>query len=252
LSELSIIFDYWNVIIDFINSNFRPFLLIVATIFTIHFALKKVGNKVTVLSTHTKSLYTADYISNVVITNKKDKALNVWSLHALIEKQYQLELDKFDPPLILKPYESISISLPCYSTASIGSDEFEYNLINQHLELYIDIGDKLLKCNNQTKKNLLNCFTHISKQVSRFNGHIFNDRVSYILAYHYNDNLYTAFICGGMITNEWDFNPSHLGNKDFSSKEIEEFIISFGFGNLFDNYQCYKVNFPRTELVFSK
>jgi len=252
LSELCLTIDFFSLINDFINEYFKSFFVLISTVLGIYFAQEKIRTKVTVFPTFTKGLYIADYISNVVITNKKDKAVSVWSVHALFEKQYQLELDKFDPPLILKPYESISISLPSYSTASIDSDEFEHDLVNQHLEFYIDIGDKLLKCNHQTKQNLLNGFTHMSKQRALFNGHVFNGRVSYILAYHYKSTLYTAFICGGMITNEWEFHPSHLGNKDLSAEEIKEFLLKSGLSDTFDNYQCYKVNFPKTELVFSK
>ena len=224
----------------------------ITSFFAIYFAIQKFGNKVSAQYTVSMDLYTSEHISNIVLSNKKDKTLNIWSVHALFEKEYQLELDKFDPPLILKPYESVSVSLPKYSSASIGSDVFNPDFMSPHLEIYADIGDKLLKCSQHSKKDQLKNFKHISKQNTQFNGHIYNDRVSYILSYYYEETLHTAFICRGLITNEWSFSPNHLGNKEFTAKEIEYFLVQYGFDELFANYHCYEVNYPRTKLVFFK
>lgn len=243
--ELSCIFG-------FLNLYFKPVLLIISGCFAIYFAIQKFGNKVTAQYTFSMGLYTSDRISSVVLANKKDKTISVWSIHAVFDKEYQLELDKFDPPIVIKPYESTSFTLPEYSSATIGSDEFQLDYLDRNIELYIDIGHKLIKCSKQFKSDYLQIFTHISKHNLTFNGHIYNDRVSYILSYYYDDKLHTAFICGGMVTNEWEFRPNHLGNKEVTANQLENFLINEGFDSVFTNYQCYKVNFPRTELVFRK
>lgn len=237
---------------EFLNTYFRPILLISASCFAVYFSIQKFGNKITVQYKFSMGLYSCDRISNVVIANNKDKTINIWSLRAIFDNEYQLELDTFDPPLILKPYESMSLVLPEYSKATIGSDDFQLNCFDRNIKIYMDIGDKLIECCKQEKKGCLQEFTHIDKHSSTFNGHIYNDRVSYILVYLYEGTLYTAFICGGLITNEWEFTPNYLGDKELSINELKSFIIDNNFDSIFSNYTCYKVDFPSTEVVFSK
>lgn len=243
--------EYFLCFIEFLNVYFRPILLVIGSCLAIYLGVQKFGSKITAQYTVSDSTYTTQHISNIVLTNKKDKPQSIWAIFALFNKDYQLELDKFNPPLILKPYESISIKLPEYSSLSIGGDEYKPDFFGE-VAIYADVGERLLKCSEQNKKDVLSNFKHISKQKIQFNGHVYNHRVTYIIDYLFDGKVSTAFVCGGFITNEWDFSPNHLGNKEISSRQLESFLKMNGFDKVFSNYHCYKVNYPHTEFVFAK
>lgn len=241
-----------NQIFCFLNDYFRPILLIIATLFTIYFAIKKIGNSVTAQYTFSSPLFSEEYISNVVLSNKKDKTLSVWSINAVFDKNFTLTLEKFNPPIILKAYETVSISLPKYSSLSIDLDKYIPNYTTNDTNIYIDIGHKLIKCKNNTKKDSLSHFTSVSMNITKFNGHVFDETVAYIMAYYYQGKSYTAFITGsGIISNEWDFSPNHLGNN-INEGTIRSFINQYGFHELFSNYKCFKVDYPNINLAFKK
>jgi hypothetical protein len=235
----------------FLN-DYLPILLIIATLFTIYFAIKKIGNKVTAQYTFSSPLFSEEYISNVVLSNKKDKTLSVWSINVVFDKHFTLTLEKFNPPIILKAYETVSLSLPKYSSLSVGSDRYKPNYLAKDVNIYIDIGHKLIKCEKNSKKDNLSHFTSVSMSITKFNGHVFDETVAYIIAYYYQGKSYTAFIAeSGIISNEWDFSPNHLGNS-VNMGTIRSFINQYGFHGLFSNYECFKVDYPKINLAFKK
>jgi hypothetical protein len=88
--------------------------------------------------------------------------------------------------------------------------------------------------------------------ITKFNGHVFDETVAYIIAYYYQGKSYTAFIAeSGIISNEWDFSPNHLGNS-VNMGTIRSFINQYGFHGLFSNYECFKVDYPKINLAFKK
>jgi len=170
-----------------------------------------------------------------------------------LKKDQQLELKKFDPPLILKPYETVSISFSKYSALYLGSDIVLPEFMFSHMKLYVDIGNKLVECLEERRQNSLECFSQITKSTIEFNGHVFNESVGYILCYFYDEKPHVAFIDkSGLIGNEWDFACNHLGKKNASVDDVKEFLNVGGLGTIFSNYLCFKVAYPKTELVFKK
>lgn len=240
-------------IFDFLNTYFRPILLITGTGFGIYFSLQKVGTKIAAEYKVSKSRFCAQHISNIVLSNKKDKTISIWSIHAVFDKDFKLELDKFDPPKILKAYETVSLLLPKYSSLGINGDNFIPDYFRGNVSLYIDTGDKFIKCKEEIKKDFLNFYTPINRNSYKFNGHVFDESVAFILNYFYSDKSYTAFICkSGFIGNEWQFGLNHLGDNEITEITIEWFVKQYGFDKLFTNYLCFKVNYPETTLAFKK
>lgn len=171
-------------LIQSMDIYFKPILVVLVSIFAIYFAIQKIGNKIVARYEISTELFSAEYISNIVLSNKKDKTISVWSIHAVIDKDVQLELIKFNSPLILKAYEANSISLPKYSNLYLNNKEITPEFLFSNLKIHVDIGNKLVECKDERRKNTLNNFSKISKSVKKFNGHVYNENVLYILAYY--------------------------------------------------------------------
>ena len=238
-----------------IDIYFKTALTFIASGFAVYFAFQKLTTKVVARYVISNSLYSAQHISKLVLTNKKDKTICIWSAHAIFEKDIQMVLDEFDPPLILKPYETISLSLPKFTNLSVSSDKIELDYNCKNISLYLDIGDRLIKCVKEYKKDCLAPFIKVSKYICSFGEHVYNENVVFIFAYRFEGKTYTAFILkGGFIGNEWNFAPNSFGKDNVNVEDIKNMIEHYGFDKLFTNYLCYRVGlpFPSLELVFKK
>ena len=227
-------------------------LYIIMAIFALYFYIQKIQKKVVAQFNVSWQLFSEPYISKLVLTNKKDNTLTIWSAHATIYKDIRVELDVFDPPLVLKPYETLSISLPKYSTLLLNGEEYDPNYSFESTKIYLDIGSKDLVCESEVKKDVLHHYREAKKYTAHFNGHVYNKTVAFILVYSLEGTVYTAFIAeNGAIGNEWDFVPNHLGNT-VSVSEIKLMLRQFGYDKLFSTITCFAVNFPKTAIAFRK
>ena len=251
--DRSNILEFVNETIQFLNFYFRPLLICFASAFAIYFACLKIGNKVTARYEVSNGIFFEEYISKIVLANKKDKPVSIWSIHVVFEKDLQLELDKFNPPLVLKPFETTGISLTKYSELHIGSDTFMPRYIHRDIKLYADIGDSLLELGSEVRKNSLSVFSEIAKSTRLFNGHVYNSDVAYFLCYYYDDSEHTAFIDkSGIIGNEWGFRYNNIGKSNPTPKEVEKFLVDAGLSEIFTNYFCVKTEATKDVIVFRK
>ncbi|TKF29453.1 hypothetical protein [Enterovibrio norvegicus] len=236
---------------DFLNNSFRPILLLVGSVFTIYFGISKVGVSVVAKLRVQNEMFYNERISSVSLTNNKDKTVTVWCIEAVIENSHRIKLKEFDAPLIIKSYETVSVEMEKYSKLSVGQDDFEPQFFLGLVDIYIDIGDKYIKCGTVRKRNNKLPFTDVTVSRCYLNDSIYTDKVKYILMYVFEGEVKTAFIAGnGFISNEWTFSINSL-NDNPSEADVINMIESYGFNNLFTNYLCYRVNFPKTELVFN-
>ncbi|MCF2947978.1 hypothetical protein L0668_07660 [Paraglaciecola aquimarina] len=225
--------------IAFSNDKFRPILLLIASVFTIYFAYKKIGNKVTAKYTVGTSSFESERITEVVLSNKRDKPVAIHSIHAVFENDLWLQLDKYSPPEILKPFESIALSTKPYSFLSVGGDKFEPNYLDATIYLLSD--EKTIKCDSSITKNILDKYTKISVNTCQYNGFVYDETVAFILVYIINDELKTAFIhSSGYIGNEWGFNPNHLG-QEATKNNLFGMLHHYNFNKVFTAFTLYKV-----------
>jgi len=240
--------------LDFSNGYFRPLLILVTSSFAIYFAFKKVGNSITVQFSVASEGFSASRINEIILSNNKDKPVSIYSLYATFDNDLLLELKRFSPPEILKPYETIGIFTDQYSKLRVNDDEFAPNFIDA--EIWIESAEKTIKCTARKRSNLLKGYKKVSKDCFKFNGFVYDDTVSYILNYRINNKLKTAFIhYSGYIGNEWDFQVNHLGSEnDVTPDKIIEMLESNGFHDLFSNYQLVQVLLSgwKTEVVANK
>ncbi|MFT5760595.1 MAG: hypothetical protein ACI9LM_005382 [Alteromonadaceae bacterium] len=230
----------FDVIVTFLNEIFRPFLLLVSTAFAIYFAYKKIGNRVTAQYSFGGENFTPFHITEVVLSNKKDKPVNVYAIHAVFHNDLWLELDKCSPPKVLKPYESLSLSMNPYSSLSVGSDKYEPDFMSA--EIYIESDDKVIKCESKCRPNLLEKYSKVSVKSCSYNGFVYDETVAYIIVYIIDNSMKTAFIHkSGYIDNEWELSPNHLG-QNATDQNVLGMIVANKFDKIFSSHVVYRVN----------
>ena len=230
----------FDVIVTFLNEFFRPLLLLVSTAFAIYFAYKKIGNRVTAQYSFGGESFTPFHITEVVLSNKKDKPVNIYAIHAVFHNDLWLELDKYSPPKVLKPYESLSLSMTPYSSLKVGSDVYEPDFMSA--EIYIESDDKVIKCESRYRPDLLEKYSRVFVKRCSYNGFVYDETVAFILVYIIDNSMKTAFIHkSGYIGNEWEFSPNHLG-ENATDQNVLGMIVVNKFDKVFSSHVVYRVN----------
>jgi len=239
-------------IIKCLDFYIRPLFFIVGTSLALYLGWQKIGNKVSAQVKTSMSNFHSEWISNLTIKNERDRPLNIYSVYAVFHNDYKIELDKYQTPKILKPYENLSISLPPYSLLKVGSDIFLPPLNRTEFSIYLDTGHSFIKCKTIEYKNSLNHFKLVSKDIFNYNNHVYTENVAFILSYQYENKILTAFIHkGGYIGNEWGFTPNYIGNN-VTEHSIKNMLIAYNFDPVFSHYKIIRVDFPNLETVIEK
>lgn len=115
--------------------------------FSLYFAWKKVGNKVAASISTSHETTLAPRIREVVVRNMKDKPLTVFAIYAVVNEDVYFQVEKFEPPITVKPLESVQIETRPYSRLSIGEGKFEPAFMPpENIELYLVLARKAVKC----------------------------------------------------------------------------------------------------------
>lgn len=237
--------------LDFLNEIARPVLLLIASVFSIFIAWGKFGRKVLVSYSVVSEGFSSARISNIVLQNKKDRPICIYSIHAVFENDIWLELEKFNPPRVLKSFETVGIKTSEYSATTVGNNSYHPDFLG-HVEIYIETEKDLMLCQRQRKVNKLKDHTQACKDTVKFGEFVFDETVSHILDYFYNGKSHVAFIHkSGYIGNEWKFGVNHLGSEA-SDESIKTFMVEKEIDKVFSNYILYRVRYPFTEIVFRK
>ena len=245
--------EYLKEFFDFIDTIFRPLVVLVSTCFAIFFYVKKVGDSVYAKYEVVSDRLSATRISNIVLINKKDKRVCIYAVYAVFDKEIFLNLHKCNPPLILKAYETISIETEPYTSLYIGHDE--YNPVYADSEIYLDSSSGLIKCKSEVKQELRETYRGVMKNTMSFNGIVHGNNYKYILVYRVNGEIKTTFIHkSGAIVNDWEYAYNYI--KPSNGEEIDyNMIVGFlnknGFSKVFENYNIYEITFHSYDLVYS-
>lgn len=234
--------EYISVIWSLLDQQFRPILATLAALFALFFYFKKIGNKVNVTYSVISQANSYTRISDLIFQNKKDKPVSIYRIVAVLDKSYYLEIKECSPPLILKPYESISVETDPFSNLSINGDRYFPDYYDA--DIYIESDEKIIKCKARAHKDYSYNFDKITKTIKRFNGIVYNDYVAYILVYAINGVEKTAFISdNGKISEEWDlfYNRIKGKNKNIQADEISLFLEQ-NFSKTIDTYLLYQIN----------
>lgn len=212
---------------DQIASLGVPLIGGIATVLTIYFASKKIGYHIDTKYSIVGERSFDTRITNIVIKNKKDKTETIHAIYAVIDREFYLELKRFDDPLILGANESYRVDTLPYSYSMVNDDIYVQNYTFSKIEIYVQLFDKTIKCDKHTywKSNL--DFKLINKITNTYNNIIYNLHVSYILVYVLNGETNTAFIYdSGSIQEEWKLHYNFIKPADgkITPNEITEFL----------------------------
>lgn len=244
--------EYISLLWGWLDEQFKPLITLSASIFTVFFAWKKIGNKVNVTYTVTSEGLSHTRINNIVFQNKKDKPLSIYRIVTVFEKKYSLEIYKNSFPLILKPYESISVVTDEFSHLSLGGDRYFPNFLD--VEIYIESDEKIIKCRSRPHETLGFNYRNIYKITNKFNGVVYGDGVSYALVYAVKNISKTAFLHdSGVIRNEWDFSYNAIkpSKEKLEADDIAKFLEIY-YSQIIDSYLLYKINDQTLEFELLK
>lgn len=213
---------------------------IILTIFSIYFAHQKVGKKVLVSFSVYSELLTAKRINPIILMNKKNKPVTIFSIQAVINKDIVVEIEKFKPSLILKPLESLHIETTPCSNIGLKDQAWEPTYPAGKVDVYLITNHGKIKCkiisSPEVKKfREFQRYRTAIKSTTRFNGKVYNKKAKYALVYLYQGTQHTAFVMNsGFITGDWAFAYNTISKQCLSNKELlKQHLISQGYDKLF-------------------
>ena len=77
--------DILSIICGWTDQHFRPVIALLASIFAVFFAFRRVGHKINVTYDTTFGGLSDKRISNMVFQNKKDKPLSIYKIVAIFD-----------------------------------------------------------------------------------------------------------------------------------------------------------------------
>jgi hypothetical protein len=206
---------------------------------TLMLAWKKFGNKALITYSLTHDVYTAPRLTDIALTNCKDRPLIVHALYIIVDRHILVPLKEFSPPLVVKGLESALIECDPVSSYSVGEHPFEFDFLNVG-EIYVLTTGGSFKCGADPTPRLISIATDERYQHARarrrlFNGHVFNDLVRYALTFAVKGKSYTAFIdVGGIIGLEWPFHINGLRPENMTDAATVKEVLEEIYGELMD------------------
>ncbi|MFY5955804.1 hypothetical protein ACOUXA_00070 [Acinetobacter baumannii] len=230
-------------IIGVVDHYFRPLIIVLSTAITILLSSKKIGNKVSAHYKVVSDTLSHPRIDDIVLINYKDKPVPIFGVYALFDKEYLLELEICDPPIVIEPYGSVSIKTKAFSKLYIGEHEYEPDYFKA--TILLDSVDEMIKCKSY-KRNLAGNkeYRQISKSTVKFNEIVHDGRNPFALAYVINGEYKTAFISSnGILMHEWNFtyNGIDLQGRELDENIINDFLIQCGYADSMTNYAILKL-----------
>lgn len=211
-----------------------------------YLAWKKIGYNVSCATTMGSNKITAPRISTVTLTNHKDRPVTIFAIQAVIEKDITYTLDEFDPPMILKALETVTITTSHYSSLMIGDAKWEPEFVlPQQVEIFLITDSKVIKCKMICHPSLnrihhFDIYMPVSKITKKFNGVVYNENAKFAITYTYkNDSsIKTAIVdVSGFITNDWNYRYNMIPHENMQSVAgVIDFLKSAKAENAFNIY----------------
>lgn len=208
--------------------------------FSIYFAWKKIGKSIGVSFSVGTSGFSATRITSIVLTNKKDKPLSIFSAFLLINKDVLVPVEKFDPPIVLKGLEVAQVTTTPFSNYYLGLEPFELTFdIIRDAEFFVVAASGAIRC------DILNAhsdysFAHkndmgiVVKNTSMFNGLVYNEHALFAISYLIDGVQKTALVArSGFIGGDWDLRYNMIPKEQLTKEGIWEFIKRCGYEKLF-------------------
>lgn len=224
-------------VFEFFNSlNFSPLIHIIdlndarslatiaAAFFAVKAAMNKLGAKAVYNATVTHKINRPSHISNITISNLKDKPLVIQEILIKFTKEQAFyTLQKFTPPLIIKNHEATSITPVDYSSFSLTINPFDDPLTK--IEVLLVTNDNIISCKrSKTAASLIakkmKGLHQVGVNTAKFNGKVFSAEARYAILRREGDKTVTSFLlASGLIVDEWNFRYNGIPPEDMKSEE---------------------------------
>lgn len=229
--------------VDWIKNVFASVPGVVLGAFSLYFAYQKLGNNVLITYSIVCGVITERRISDITLINKKNKPITIFSIQAIINKHIVVEVERFQPAMVLKPLESVYIKTTPFSCLYLGKDRYNLEYLSQNkVDIYIITEKAKIKCTDIRSPSLSAYFDFkhyekVTKRTERYNGKVYNDRVKYAVVYMSNSKEYTAFIEeSGFIREDWGFKYNMIPVTHMTSKEkVKEYLALLGYDKFFQS-----------------
>jgi hypothetical protein len=217
-------------------------MLLAASGLAVYLGSKKFGYRLVAQYTISGGPFRATRISQIILINKKDKPIALYSVYAIFNGEVRLQLDDFKIPVIIKPFECISLPTQEYSHLSIGNNEFSPEF--EKIDIYAEVDETLIKCESTRKPKISMGYREVMIHRCSYNDFVYDESVAYILVYLLDGKMKTAFIAKtGYIGNEWEFSPNFI-HGGASPAAIKSFLATEKFIELFETHHILKVQSP--------
>ena len=155
---------------------------------TFYLAWKKIGYNITCSVTTTTQRTSSPRISSILLVNHKDRPVPVYAIQAVIAGKKTFTVEEFNPPLILKAFEAITIETAPYSSLDFSDGPWKPPFGTNELEIFLITGGKTVKIaieNHPSIRKLQKflSYEHGTKMICHFNGKVYNKNVAYAIAY---------------------------------------------------------------------
>lgn len=198
---------------------------------TFYLGWKKIGRKVSCSFVVSSDRVSAERITSIVLTNHKDSPVAIFEINAVCENDISFQIEKLDPPVILKALESVVIETKPYSKLIVGGDTYNPELVFGKVQVYVASSGEIIKCKMVSHPTIVNhkkfeYLTNASKNTNRFNGFAYSEKVKYAIVYSINSEIKTAFVDhAGFINGDGNFHYNMVPQELMVSKEtLREFL----------------------------
>jgi len=232
--------EIFDVLLQWLNVNWRAIIATVSLLLSGYFAYQKIGNKISLTYQVNIGGYADEQINNLVISNRKDKTISIWSIDAVLENDIRFEVYKPKAPLILKSGESVSVSPEQYSYLHLDGDRFIPKFLFGKIDFYANLGNRRVKCIDEKISDKRNGVYRVAtKSKVSLDGHLYNENVRFVLIYYFDDEKqFSFFENNGFIGHEWNKTPNHMGEESYDAGSIKAMLERYGYNHLFSNYVC--------------
>ena len=204
---------------------------VVATGFSFYFTWQKLGTSVNASYSISGDIFSEERLDNIILKNNKNKPIEIFTISALIDNKYYIEVERLDTPIILKGLEVVKINTSPVSEWGFEKQENSLFSYEKKIEIYISTSDSLIKCNSIKVKKFdkLKNLEIISKITRIHNGLVYNRNVLYIINYISDKNINSVLVLKDGIMSKSIFGFNVLSEVLLESeKKIEEYYQSQG------------------------
>jgi hypothetical protein len=194
-----------------ITLQFLPTLLL--TYITIYFSWQRLFHKITISFSTSLNQLTVKRISDIILTNKKDKNEIIKEISIIVDKNYIYKIIDFESPIILNPYTSVKIDTEEISEYYLGNSPFDFMSKIKRDNYFFEIRTidykviRYIPKKIKIRKNLKKTYTPIIASREKINEIVISKKILYAILYITTENIHkTAFITkNGLIQGDWDF-----------------------------------------------